>query len=101
MRLRCPLLTVLKIDNALNTVGKETARVVLAHNAKVYLACRSEEKANAAIADLKKVTGKDDIHFLPLDLSSFSSIKNSAEQFKRCSAWKWSAVSSGIDRNDQ
>ena len=47
---------------------------------------RSEEKANAAIADLKKVTGKDDIHFLPLDLSSFSSIKKSAEQFKRCSA---------------
>lgn len=86
MRLRCPLLTVLQIDNTLNAVGKETARVVLAHNAKVYLACRSEEKANAAIADLKKVTGKDDIHFLPLDLSSFSSIKKSAEQFKRCSA---------------
>jgi len=63
-------------------IGKETARVVLAHNAKVYLACRSEEKANSAIVDLKKATGKEDVHFLPLDLSSFSSIKKAAEDFK-------------------
>lgn len=70
--------------------GKETARVVLAHNAKVYLACRSEEKANSAIADLKKVTGKEDIHFLSLDLSSFSSIKAAAEEFKRYGAWMYS-----------
>lgn len=67
--------------------GKETARVVLAHNAKVYLACRSEEKANSAIVDLKKVSGKEDIHFLSLDLSSFSSIKAAAEEFKRYGSW--------------
>lgn len=65
-------------------VGKETARVVLAHNAKVYIACRSAERAHAAIADLKKVTGKNDIHFLSLDLASFASIRSAAEEFKRC-----------------
>lgn len=64
-------------------VGKETARVVLEHNAKVYIACRSEERARAAIADLKEVTGKNDMHFLSLDLASFACIKNSAEEFKR------------------
>lgn len=65
-------------------VGKETTRVVLAHNAKVYIACRSAERAHAAIADLKKVTGKNDIHFLSLDLASFASIRSAAEEFKRC-----------------
>lgn len=65
-------------------VGKETARVVLAHNPKVYIACRSAERAHAAIADLKKVTGKYDIHFLSLDLASFASIRSAAEEFKRC-----------------
>lgn len=33
-------------------------QVLLKHNAKVYLAARSREKAEAAIADLKEVTGK-------------------------------------------
>lgn len=64
-------------------VGKETARVVLEHNVKVYIACRSEERANAAIVDLKAVTGMNDIHFLSLDLASFASIRKSVEEFKR------------------
>lgn len=59
------------------------ARVVLDHNAKVYLACRSEERAKAAITDLTKATGKKDVHFLSLDLASFASIRNAAEEFKR------------------
>lgn len=58
--------------------------MVLEHNAKVYIACRSEERANAAIADLKKVTGQGNIHFLSLDLASFASVRNAAEEFKRC-----------------
>ncbi|KAH8110191.1 NAD-binding protein [Phellopilus nigrolimitatus] len=63
-------------------VGKETAKVVLAHGAKVYIACRSEEKADAAIKELKEATGKTELHFLKLDLSSFASIRKAAEEFK-------------------
>ena len=52
-------------------------------NAKVYLAARSEDRAKAAIEDLKQMTGKEAI-FLKLDLSSLESIKTAAEEFLRC-----------------
>lgn len=42
-------------------LGKITAQVLLDHNAKVYAACRSVEKAEAAIEEIKKNTGKTDI----------------------------------------
>ena len=55
---------------------------MLAKNAKVYLAARNNDKAKAAIADLKYATGKEAI-FLKLDLSSLGSIKTAAEEFLR------------------
>ncbi|KAJ3567039.1 hypothetical protein NP233_g6621 [Leucocoprinus birnbaumii] len=61
-------------------IGKETAKSLLARNAKVYLACRSAEKAETAIADLERTTGKKAIH-LSLDLSSLKSVKASAQEF--------------------
>ena len=83
-------------------IGKETAKVspgvshlshlqgdlrflqaLLAHNAKVYIAARSQEKAEAAIKELKEETGKEGI-FLRLDLSDLKAIKAAAEEFYRC-----------------
>jgi retinol dehydrogenase 12 len=61
-------------------IGKETIKVLLTHNAKVYLAARSATKANAAIAELKDQTGKEAI-FLQLDLSDISSVRKSAKEF--------------------
>jgi len=61
-------------------IGKETAKRLLEHNAKVYVAARSKEKAEAAIADLKSQTGKEAI-WLELDLSSFASIRKAAQEF--------------------
>ena len=49
-------------------------------NAKVYLATRNEDRAKAAIEDLKEMTGKEAI-FLKLDLSSLRSIKAAANEF--------------------
>jgi len=46
----------------------------------VYLAARNEDRAKAAIEDLKETTGKEAI-FLKLDLSSLGSIKAAAEEF--------------------
>lgn len=62
-------------------IGKETCRVLLLKNAKVWLAARSESKAQLTIDELKQTTGKDDIHFLQLDLGSVISVKKSAETF--------------------
>ena len=50
------------------------------HNAKVYLAARSQQSAEAAIAMLKEITGKEAI-FLPLDLADLSSVKRAADLF--------------------
>jgi hypothetical protein len=58
---------------------------LLAHNAKVYIAVRNEEKAKSAIAELKEQTGKEAI-FLKLDLADLKSVKSSAEEFIRY-AW--------------
>ena len=53
---------------------------LLAHNAKVYLAARSTQKANDAIAELKNETGKEAI-FLQLDLSDILAVRRSAQEF--------------------
>ena len=49
-------------------------------NAKVYLAARSAQKANEAIAELEKETGKRAI-FLQLDLSDILAVRKSAQEF--------------------
>ncbi|EPS99564.1 hypothetical protein FOMPIDRAFT_1050592 [Fomitopsis schrenkii] len=71
---------VMLVTGANTGIGKETVKVLLQHNAKVYLAARSKEKAEAAIEDLKKQTGKEAI-FLELDLLNFPSIRKAAEEF--------------------
>lgn len=67
-------------------VGKETARALLAKNAKVYLACRSPAKTQAAVEDLKATTGKSeaDMPVLALDLSDLASIKAAVDVFLSC-----------------
>ncbi|KAI0051997.1 NAD(P)-binding protein [Auriscalpium vulgare] len=61
-------------------VGKETVKALLQHNAKVYLAARSEERAQEAITALKTDTGKEAI-FLKLDLADLVQVKAAAEEF--------------------
>ncbi|KAH9046337.1 NAD(P)-binding protein [Lactarius deliciosus] len=61
-------------------IGKETIKHLLAHNAKVYLAARSAQRANEAIAELQSETGKEAI-FLQLDLSDILAVRKSAQEF--------------------
>ncbi|KAJ7787672.1 NAD-P-binding protein, partial [Mycena olivaceomarginata] len=63
-------------------VGKETVKALLQHNAKVYLAARSPEKAKEAIDDLKSQTGKE-AEFLQLDLADLHSVKRAVEEFTK------------------
>lgn len=69
-----------------SSIGKETAKVLLQHNAKVYIACRSAEKARTAVEDLKSATGKtdDDLKVLSMDLSNLRTIKPAVDEFLRC-----------------
>lgn len=56
------------------------SQALLEHNAKVYMASRNKEKAEAAIKELKIATGKEAI-FLELDLSNLLSVMKAAEEF--------------------
>ncbi|KAJ3857003.1 NAD-P-binding protein [Lentinula lateritia] len=55
-------------------IGRETCRILVSRNAKVYLAARSEERAQTAIDDICQSTGKSNIHFLKIDLADLSGV---------------------------
>jgi len=63
-------------------IGKETIRVLLQKNAKVYMASRSPDKARQAIEELKQKTGHE-CNFLELDLANLDKVTKAAEAFKR------------------
>jgi len=60
-------------------IGKETAVGVAALGATVVLACRNQEKAAAAAADVKERSANDDVHLVALDLSDLASVQAAAE----------------------
>lgn len=69
-------------------LGKQTILELAKHcPSRIYLAARSESKALSAIADIKSSLSTEnastvDIRHLPLDLSSFQSIRTAASTFK-------------------
>lgn len=48
---------------------------------EIFLAARTPSKAEAAIAEIKQSVPKSNITFLQMDLTSFASIKQAADQF--------------------
>ncbi|THH20252.1 hypothetical protein EW146_g1098 [Bondarzewia mesenterica] len=72
------------VTGANTGIGYHTAEQLAIHGAKVYLACRTESKALAAISRMEKDTptlkGADRVIWLPLDLSSIHSAKKAAEE---------------------
>ena len=66
-------------------LGHETIRQLSQHNpSTIYLAARSRDKAEKAIADLNAdSTSITNIRFLELDLASFDSVKRAAAEFLR------------------
>lgn len=64
-------------------LGFETVKQLSSHNAaRIYLAARSQEKAEQAIRELRAANQKaSDIVFLKLDLASLESVKDAAADF--------------------
>ncbi len=61
-------------------MSNDRYQALLQHNAKVYVACRSAEKAIEAIKELKESTGQEAI-FLKLDLQDLKSVKAAVNEF--------------------
>lgn len=56
-------------------IGRATALELAKRQARVILACRSEEKGKAAISDIKRFTKNGDLVYKHLDLESLKSVR--------------------------
>ncbi|OCH86004.1 hypothetical protein OBBRIDRAFT_814827 [Obba rivulosa] len=68
---------------------------LLQHNAKVYMASRSEKKVEVAIKNLKELTGKEAL-LLQLNLCNVAAIKRSTQEFRRSAAFSLVLLSVGL-----
>lgn len=62
-------------------IGRATAADLARRGGRVYLACRSRDKGEAAVAALAGQTGSDQIGYLPLDLADLDSVRRCAADF--------------------
>ncbi|XP_053177599.1 dehydrogenase/reductase SDR family member 13-like [Scomber japonicus] len=62
-------------------IGRTTALDLAKRGARVILACRNKEKAEAAAFDIRRESGNTQVLFMQLDLASFKSVRNFAETF--------------------
>ena len=59
-------------------IGKETAIDLASRGAKVIIGCRSKERGEKALIDIKKESGSKEVYLKLLDLSSFKSVRSFA-----------------------
>ncbi|XP_053729301.1 dehydrogenase/reductase SDR family member 13a.3 isoform X2 [Synchiropus splendidus] len=62
-------------------IGKATALGLARRGARVILACRNREKAEAAAFDIRRESGNNQVLFIQLDLASVESIHTFADTF--------------------
>jgi NAD(P)-dependent dehydrogenase (short-subunit alcohol dehydrogenase family) len=64
-------------------VGKELCKILYQHNGTVYIAGRSQSKADTAIEEIKQAYPSSDgkLEFLHVDLADLPTIKKSVENF--------------------
>ena len=62
-------------------IGKATAEALARQGWRVYVASRSRDKGEAAVASIKAAAGSDSVFFLALDLADLSSVRSCAEAF--------------------
>jgi len=62
-------------------IGKATAEALARQGWRVYVASRSRDKGEAAVASIKAAASSDSVFFLALDLADLSSVRACAEAF--------------------
>jgi NAD(P)-dependent dehydrogenase (short-subunit alcohol dehydrogenase family) len=71
---------VILITGANSGLGKQSSLELAKHNpAQIWMAARSPDKGQAAVAEVKSQVPGATVVFLELDLSSFDSIKKAAK----------------------
>ncbi|KAM6988640.1 dehydrogenase/reductase SDR family member 13-like [Tautogolabrus adspersus] len=62
-------------------IGKVTAIDLAKRGARVILACRSKQRGEAALDDVKRESGSSQVVYMQLDLGSLKSVRSFAEAF--------------------
>ncbi|KAL4647196.1 dehydrogenase/reductase SDR family member 13-like [Arapaima gigas] len=62
-------------------IGKTTAIDLARRGARVILACRSKERAEAAVREIIQESGNNQVVYMQLDLASLKSVRSFAETF--------------------
>ena len=68
------------ITGANTGLGFEASRVLAARGARVLMGCRSEDKAGAAIEQIRATSAAADLEWVPLDLTNLASVQEAAEK---------------------
>lgn len=68
------------VTGANTGLGFHVARVLAERGARVLMGCRSEEKAEAAIAKIQEKQKDADVHFVPLDLGDLDTVEAAAKE---------------------
>jgi NAD(P)-dependent dehydrogenase (short-subunit alcohol dehydrogenase family) len=71
------------VTGANSGIGKETALGLARMGARVVLVCRSQQKGEAALADIRRETGSSLLDLLVADMSSFGSVRALAAQVQQ------------------
>lgn len=61
-------------------IGRETALDLAKRGGTIYIACRNLTKAEAAKQDIKNQSGNNNVFTMKLDLASFESIREFADE---------------------
>ncbi len=70
------------ITGANSGIGFEAAQVLVMKGAEVIMACRSQEKGQAALERIQQACPQGKVSLMSLDLASLESINSFAEEFK-------------------
>ncbi|CAK6974704.1 dehydrogenase/reductase SDR family member 13-like [Scomber scombrus] len=62
-------------------IGKTTAIDLAKRGARVILACRSKQRGEAALEEVKRESGSSQVVFMQMDLGSLKSVRSFAENF--------------------
>jgi retinol dehydrogenase-12 len=69
------------VTGANTGIGRATAEGLARRGGRVYVASRSPEKGETAVAGIRAVTGNEAVWFLPLDLADLDSVRACASSF--------------------
>jgi retinol dehydrogenase 12 len=69
------------VTGANTGIGRSTAAALARQGGRVYVASRSREKGEEAVAGIKSSTGNEAVWFLPLDLADLDSVRACAAAF--------------------